>query len=161
VKIIDKLKELLSQNGLFDSDIEKIMAAEMSDPTHSNMLGRWNEDESAYPGIMINILWASVRYRTLEYIKENQPQAWYRPAFEDDNALWQTPEGKAIKMGVKLHDIPPELVDHVNPNEWDIIPNMEGKFTIVDQSIQTQIGSGDGDDCENYKKLILATGGKL
>lgn len=79
-----KAIQLMVNNGMFESDAAKVFEQVEADPANDAMKGRWNDDVNGYPPQMVNILWLSVKRNAAEWIATNQPQAWYRPMFEDN-----------------------------------------------------------------------------
>lgn len=55
--ITEKIKKLLTENGLFDNQADEVVEiCEDNEELFYSFKGRWNEDESAYPEMIINIL---------------------------------------------------------------------------------------------------------
>lgn len=77
----EKVKEHLVASGMFDSQAEAVFQ-EMK-ASDNVMLGRWDDDVSEYPGVMLNVILVSVRRYALEWIDKNIPQAWFRGCLED------------------------------------------------------------------------------
>lgn len=78
-----KAIELLMSRGMWEHDAATVFEQVESDPANEAMKGRWNDDVSGYPPQMINVLWFNVKRNAAEWIAANQPQAWYRPMFEE------------------------------------------------------------------------------
>lgn len=75
----------LTQRGVFEGQAKLIMDKVIANNPH--MDGRWDELTINYPQQLTNIIWISVEQETLEFIKENCPQAWFRPIFDIDHPL--------------------------------------------------------------------------
>lgn len=48
---------------------------------------RLKKDMQNYPEVTKNIIWMGIELTTLNYIKENCPEAWFRPLFDPDHPL--------------------------------------------------------------------------
>jgi len=83
----DKMKDLLIQNGMFGSQADEVIAEAKVANCCESMMGRWGDDVSGYPEMMVNVLWLSVKTVALKWLEENAPEAWFKPMFMDD----QTP----------------------------------------------------------------------
>ena len=79
--IEDKIKEMLSERGMFDSQVTAVMEAVKANDIHESMAHRWNDSTEDYPQGLLAILWASAKATALEYIDANCPDAWFRPMF--------------------------------------------------------------------------------
>lgn len=75
----------LVQRGMFDNQAKSVMDKVMANNPH--MEGRWSEKTTGYPENLTNIIWLSVEQEALEFIKENCPQAWFRPMFDREHPL--------------------------------------------------------------------------
>ncbi len=82
--IRETLKKRLCDNGLSDQQAQEVMDREIEEDAEGQklMAHRWNDRMEDYPAAMLNVLWFSVRRRTLQYIDEKCPKAWFRPMFE-------------------------------------------------------------------------------
>lgn len=75
------IEERLIENGIWPHDAPKIIQMIMDD--NEAMKGRWHEDISGYPLMIMITLWMTAKRVALKFIDENQPQAWYRPMFTE------------------------------------------------------------------------------
>ncbi len=75
----------LVQNGMFDNQAKAVVDKVMGN--NPQMEGRWGEKTTEYPQNLTNIIWLSVKHEALEFIKENCPQAWFRPMFDKEHPL--------------------------------------------------------------------------
>lgn len=75
----------LKNRGMFPTQAVAIMQKEVEE--NKEMTERWGEDTSYYPPMMKNILWMGIEQKALEYIKENCPEAWFRPVFDPEHPL--------------------------------------------------------------------------
>lgn len=78
----EKIKQMLSEQGMFDEDAEAVVEMVIKDDCNVAMKNRWNDDISNYPSTTRSVLWDSVCRIALEYIDKNCPKAWFRSAFE-------------------------------------------------------------------------------
>jgi hypothetical protein len=81
-----KLKEQLVAYGMFEDWADEVIGRLKSTDVTKSMEGRWGDEVSGYPDSVYAILWVSAKREALEYIKENCPQAWFRPMFDDEMA---------------------------------------------------------------------------
>lgn len=79
----EKALEMLTANGMFDDEAAEVFERIVADGANAAMQGRWNDDVSGYPEMMVNVLWLTVKTNAAEWIAEHRPLAWYRPLFED------------------------------------------------------------------------------
>ena len=77
----DKMKALLMQNGMFESEAEQVMEMAKNDTRLADMKSRWNDDIEGYPPQLLNVVWFSVKRNALLWIDANIPQAYYRNFF--------------------------------------------------------------------------------
>lgn len=75
----------LTERGVFKNQAEEIMEKVMTN--NPMMEGRWSERTSNYPENLTNIIWMGIEDEALKYIKENCPQAWFRPMFDKEHPL--------------------------------------------------------------------------
>jgi len=76
-----KLTEMLVENGLFDTQAEKVMAALITSPASDSMKDRWNDDVEGYPDVMLPVLWMGAKREALAFIDKEIPQHWARGMF--------------------------------------------------------------------------------
>lgn len=55
-------------------------------PAAAEMRDRWDEDTSGYPPVIATIITITLRQVAVEWIDENCPEAWFRPAFVRSSA---------------------------------------------------------------------------
>ena len=72
----------LVSNGMFDSQAEAVFQECVKGMPE--MAGRWNEAIKNYPGTIKSIILFSVNLYASNWIRENKPQAWYRPMFDEE-----------------------------------------------------------------------------
>ena len=73
----------LFNNGMFESDVNKVIELSKKDEVLSDaMEGRWNDEVEGYPPFMVSIFLTSLNSVAVKYIDENIPKAWFRPVFE-------------------------------------------------------------------------------
>jgi len=77
----DKMKALLMQNGMFESEAEQVMEMAKNDTRLADMKSRWNDDIEGYPPQLLSSIWFSVKRNALLWIDANIPQAFYRNMF--------------------------------------------------------------------------------
>lgn len=80
--IEEKIRQTLSERGLFPHMCDDIMERIKSDDAHKSTPVRWADNVNNYPPQLFDIVWEIARYHTLEYIDEKLPNVWFRPAFE-------------------------------------------------------------------------------
>jgi len=79
--IAERMKTMLVDNGLFDSDAVKVMEQAKESEVLSCMNGRWDEDITGYQSSLLSVVWISVKSIALSHIDETCPGAWYRSMF--------------------------------------------------------------------------------
>ena len=77
----DKMKALLMQNGMFESEAEQVMEMAKNDTCLTDMKNRWNDDIEGYPPPLLKVVWFGVKKNALLWIDANIPQAYYRNFF--------------------------------------------------------------------------------
>jgi hypothetical protein len=82
MKIQDKLEAQLVNHGLFEDQAKAILEEAKASKLCEPMAGRWQEDDSCYPPMMLVVVWASVKHVAAEWLKRNAPQHWALPMFE-------------------------------------------------------------------------------
>ena len=75
----DKTIQELRSCGLSEEDIEAVCHTAMQE--FLEFKGRWNEDETAYPPVMWELVWMNVKVYALAYCEEHFPEAWFKPVF--------------------------------------------------------------------------------
>lgn len=78
--------EDLTSSGFFPDQALEVFNLFIEQPAQASMKGRWNEDVTGYPAMILNISMLAIRSVALEYIKEKMPKAWFRPVFDDEMA---------------------------------------------------------------------------
>lgn len=77
----------LFQNGMFESDVQKVMELAKQDEVLKDTISeRWNDSLEGYPPLFKNLLIVSINAIAVKYIDENCPLAWYRPMFAGDKS---------------------------------------------------------------------------
>jgi len=84
--IEQRLRKNLSEQGVFDEQIDEIMQRVKSAPENASMAQRWNDLASDYPPTIMSLAWFSTKRHALEYIDEKCPQAWFRPLFVSESS---------------------------------------------------------------------------
>lgn len=77
----EKLRQLLVEHGLFESQADAVIQSVKADDANEAMLGRWGDAVDDYPPQMLAMLWLSTKRHALSYIDANLPLAWFRPLF--------------------------------------------------------------------------------
>lgn len=79
----EKIKALLVDRGMFDSQAEQVLAIAIP-KMEEVMPGRitWERPSEEYPDQIYTLLWMQVKGIAKEWIAENKPEAWYRPMFD-------------------------------------------------------------------------------
>lgn len=76
-----QLKKWLIEMGVWEQDTDAILTLfrehKISEPIREHL----NRNADRYPPVMLRILCASLAHVALEWIDDNQPQAWYRECF--------------------------------------------------------------------------------
>lgn len=79
-----KLRELLSNHGLWPDDVDAVIElVKADDETNELMLDRWNDPVQDYLPSILSALWIHTKSIALEYIDEVMPKAFFRPMFVD------------------------------------------------------------------------------
>lgn len=76
-----KMRQLLTKNGMSDSQADEVISLAKADIALNDMAERWGDDESCYPDVMANIVWIGVKSVALKWVDKNKPLAWFRPVF--------------------------------------------------------------------------------
>lgn len=90
----------LQSMGLWEKEAEQVLEQYQNSDASKELKERWNEQTSAYPDVMKNVLLACLKSEALTWIDENKPQHWARPMFltkSEQEALF-------AKEGIKLSD---------------------------------------------------------
>lgn len=75
--------QYLEGNGLLPGQAASVMdAVEANDDP---MKGRWQDQVSDYPPLMIRALVLSVNAEALAWIESNCPNAWFKPMFAEQS----------------------------------------------------------------------------
>jgi len=80
------LIEDLTSSGFFPDQATEVFNLFVEQPAQVSMKGRWNEDVTGYPAMILNISLVAIRATALDYIKEKMPKAWFRPVFDKEMA---------------------------------------------------------------------------
>lgn len=92
-------KEMLGKKGMFPKQAEEVMqrvlaeSAKGEDYVLQEMGHRWGHQIDDYPSVLIPMIMLSIDNVALEYIKENCPEAWFRPMFDPEHTLRQELKG--------------------------------------------------------------------
>lgn len=78
-------KAYLVISGMWPEDADKIMQTAMDAPANEAMRGRWNDDVSGYPIVMMNVLTLSIRFAASKWLAANKPNHWARVVFDDSS----------------------------------------------------------------------------
>lgn len=80
----EKLKKMLTDRGMFDSQADAVLAEAI--PTIESLTPdykiTWDRPASEYPDVVYNVMWLPLCDAAKAWIAKNAPQAWYRPMFE-------------------------------------------------------------------------------
>lgn len=79
----NKMIELLTANGLTDSQATNIVIVAKGKRTLDSMEHRWKQEIGDYPEMVTTAVWLNVKDVALEWIDKNCHKAWYRPLFAD------------------------------------------------------------------------------
>lgn len=79
-----KIIQDLTDSGFFPEQASEVFDRLVEHPAQIYMQGRWNDDYTSYPPMMLNILAVAVDSIALDYIKEKMPNAWFRPMFDKE-----------------------------------------------------------------------------
>ena len=77
----ESVLEFLVSNGMFPEQAEQVFDLVKSAPENDAMLARWNDQQDAYPDVIMKMALLSAKEKAVEWIDENLPRAWYRPMF--------------------------------------------------------------------------------
>ncbi len=80
------LIEDLTSSGFFPDQALEVFNLFVEQPAQSSMKGRWDEDVTGYPKMILSISLVAIRSVALDYIKEKMPNAWFRPMFDKELA---------------------------------------------------------------------------
>lgn len=72
----------MTKRGMFHDSAEQVIDRYMETNQTPEMEGRWFEDTTYYPEVLVSILWMGVKEAAAEWIAEYAPLAWYRPMFQ-------------------------------------------------------------------------------
>jgi len=72
----------LTDHGMWPKDAETIFERVKDHEINQSITQRWNDQVDEYPKVMSETLWMGAKSIALEWIDENQPEAFYRPLFE-------------------------------------------------------------------------------
>jgi len=73
----------LYENGFSRDAAKSIMPAIKSDPLNDVLSDRWEHQIEDYPNNLKSLFWRCAKKHALDWIKANNPQAIYRPIYED------------------------------------------------------------------------------
>lgn len=79
--IEQELKNMLMNNAVPSSHTDAIINKAKETESFELMEGRWGDSSGYYNQQFKDLVWSSLRQVALEYIDENIPKAWFRPAF--------------------------------------------------------------------------------
>lgn len=69
----------LEESGIWPQDVQSILElAKKGMPTMDDV---WSRSTIGYNPVVLNVAWIAVKSIALEWIEENQPNAWYKPMF--------------------------------------------------------------------------------
>lgn len=79
----EKLKKMLTDRGMFDSDADKVLENVIPQIESMGPMYKitWNSPADGYPDTFYNLIWLLLRKTALKWIDENVPEAWFRPMF--------------------------------------------------------------------------------
>lgn len=75
------IQEMIDR-GMFESQAQEIMDLYVNDPRNLIEVHIWDDYANDYPNTMKNVLWIGVKEFAFQWIKDNLPEAWFRPMFE-------------------------------------------------------------------------------
>jgi len=80
-----KFERMLTDRGLSKNQAQEVL--EQSIPEMNEVVEDYNisfnSPHDAYPDVIYTILFLYLKEKTLKWIIENKPQAWFRPMFEN------------------------------------------------------------------------------
>lgn len=79
--IQETVERKLVEHGIWPKDVPDIMTRIKGHSLLQDMAQRWNDDVTGYPTQFLAVVWVSAKKITLEWIDENQPEAFYRQMF--------------------------------------------------------------------------------
>jgi len=82
----EAMVKAMTSRGMFQTQAMDVIGNYIEENINDSMLGRWNDDVSAYPDNLQTVLWLSVKDYAHEWIKANAPEAWFRPMFQYSEA---------------------------------------------------------------------------
>jgi hypothetical protein len=71
----------LEGNGMFPDQAARVLVRYLDGPLGQSMLGRFDDEVSAYPPAIVGVVRMGIKQVALEYIDETMPEAWFRPVF--------------------------------------------------------------------------------
>lgn len=79
----DKLKEMLTSRGMFDTQADNVLqeAIPNIEALTPDYKISWDDSAAAYPAPLYAVMWLPLRDAALKWIDANLPQAWFRPMF--------------------------------------------------------------------------------
>lgn len=77
---------MLTDRGMFDNQADAVMqeAIPLLERLSKGYRITWERPASEYPEPIFNVMWLPLRDTALKWIKENAPEAWFRPLFESE-----------------------------------------------------------------------------
>jgi len=76
--IREVLEKRLCEHGMWPDEAKQVLKNAETHATCEAMKGRWDEQESGYPGFMLRVLWVSVTKIAVEWIDANKPKHFAR-----------------------------------------------------------------------------------
>ena len=73
--------EYMVSRGVFDDVAATILETIKNDEIYKDMAGRWQDDISGYPEVMLSVMAMAINRLVLEWCEKNAPLAWFKPLF--------------------------------------------------------------------------------
>jgi len=96
--IEEKIRQLLSEHGMWSTGLEETMREAKEGDLLESMAQRWGDSLDDYPPQFLAVLWLCVRGIALDWVDANCPKAFYRPllASEADQPQAQPAPGSTL-----------------------------------------------------------------
>lgn len=78
----EKIISMLIENGMWQSQTEKVLKIFKKSQESAFMIGIWDHEINDYPKEMLGVIWMGVKPTALKWIDENKPEAFYRDMFK-------------------------------------------------------------------------------
>ena len=72
--IKNKIKEKLTQHGLWPEEVDSVVLNTISEPENEAMKDRWNDDEQDYPPAIVVLAWISAKFHAIDFLEQTKPK---------------------------------------------------------------------------------------